>query len=217
MEKNNRTRIAAIVLIVAGLFLLADNHIGFFTVVALLFIVFGVKKVRSAHNRKGYVMLGIGLLILFSGHLTIILSVILISLGFFYLKSKQVHKDDSFMQKQSMIDSIQWGKDPWILRNCAIWNVVGEVHIDLTYAIFEHKETTIILQGVIADVDIIVPEDIGISVTSSVMFGQLHVGMEKESGVTNKIVWQSPNYEFCDQQLKLIISYVVGDVDIKIV
>ncbi|WP_248928214.1 cell wall-active antibiotics response protein LiaF [Paenibacillus hamazuiensis] len=217
MEKNNRNRAAAIVLIVAGLFLLADNHISFFTVVALLFLMLGVKRVRSDSPRKGFVFLAIGLVMLFGGHFSLILAIILISLGLFYIKSRQLHRSEAYIQKQRPIDSIRWGKDPWIVRDCAIWNVIGEIQIDLTFAIFEQKETTLVLQGVIADVDIIVPEGVGVSVTASVLFGQLDVGPQKEAGVTNKIVWQSPDYEYCDQQVKLIISYIVGDIDIKIV
>jgi lia operon protein LiaF len=217
MEKNNRNRNAAIVLIAAGLLLLANHHISFFTVVAILCIIVGVKKIRSDSARKGYVLLAIGLLILLGGHLSLIVSVILLSLGFFYINSKRIHKDETYIQKQSLVDSIRWGKDPWVLRNSSIWNVIGEVQIDLTYALFEHKETTLILQGVIGDVDIIVPEDVGVSVTASVLFGQLVVGPEKEVGLMNKIVWQSQDYAECDQQVKLIISYIVGDIDIKIV
>lgn len=216
MKKNNRNRNAAIVLIAVGLFLLFHNHVSFFTVAALFLIMFGVKKVRSGSARKGYALLAAGLLIIFGGHLSFIIAIILISLGFFYLKSKRVHRDDSYVQKQSMVESIRWGKEPWVLRNYSIWNVIGEVQIDLTYAIFEHKETTLILQGIVGDVDIVVPEDMGVSITSSVLFGQLDVGSEKEAGITNKVVWQSPDYEACDQQIKLIISYIVGDVDIKL-
>ena len=37
--------------------------------------------------------------------------------------------------------------------------------MDLSLAILEQKETTVILQGVVGDIDIKVPEDIGVSVT----------------------------------------------------
>jgi lia operon protein LiaF len=154
--------------------------------------------------------------ILFGANLTFILAIIFISLGYFYIKSKQLHRDDTYLQKQTLVDSIRWGQEPWILRNISIWYVIGEFNMDLSLAILEQKETTVILQGVIGDVDIIVPEDIGVSVQASVMLGQIDVAMEKEAGLMNKLVWQSPNYNTCDHRVKLVLSYIVGDIDIKI-
>lgn len=214
---RKRNRNIALVLIGAGIFLLADNHWSFLTVVALFLLLMGVHKVRSDSERKGYVLMAIGLLLLVGGHLPLIIAIILISLGFFYRKTRRMHREARHLQKKSLIESIRWGRDPWILRSMSIWNVLGELQMDLTYAIPEQKETTIVLQGVIADVDLIVPEDMGLSVTASVMFGQTSVGFDKEAGVLNKMVWQSPNYWTADRQVKLEISYIVADIDIKIV
>jgi lia operon protein LiaF len=215
MKHSNRN--IALILIGAGLFLLLDNHFSFFTVVALFLLLIGVHKIRSGATRKGYIMMAIAMLLLVGGNLPLIIAVVLISLGFFYVRSRQIQRDEQHVQKQSLIESIRWGRDPWILRNMSIWNVLGELQMDLTYAIPEQKETTIVLQGVIADIDLIVPEDIGISVTASVLFGQAHIGTHKEAGILNKVVWQSPNYYSADRQVKLMISYVVADIDIKIV
>ncbi|MCZ8522852.1 MULTISPECIES: cell wall-active antibiotics response protein LiaF [Paenibacillus] len=214
---RKRNRNMALVLIGAGLFLLADNHLSFFTVLALFLLLMGVHKIRSGAERKGYLLLLIGGLLLLGGNLPLIAAVILISLGFFYNKMRKVHKDERHVRKQSLIESIRWGRDPWILRNMSIWNVLGELQMDLSYAITEQKETTIVLQGVIADIDLIVPEDMGVSVTASVLFGQTSVGYDKEAGVLNKMVWQSPNYWTAERQLRLEISYIVADIDIKIV
>lgn len=214
---RKRNRNIALVLIGAGIFLLADDHMSFMTVVALFLMVFGISKVRSGTERRGYVLMIIGLLLLVGGNLPMVIAVVLISLGFFYNKSRKIHRDNRHYHKQSLIDSIRWGRDPWVLRNMSIWNVLGEIHMDLTYAIPEQKETVIVLQGVIGDIDFIVPEDVGVSVTASVLFGQTSIGYDKEAGVLNKIVWQSPNYWTADRQVKLEMSYVIADIDIKIV
>ncbi|WP_159885584.1 cell wall-active antibiotics response protein LiaF [Paenibacillus puerhi] len=214
---SKRNRNIAILLIGAGVFLLADDHLSFMTIVALFLLLFGVYKIQSGSGRKGYVLMIIGLLLLIGGNLPLVIAVILISLGFFYNKSRKLHRDDQHYRKQSIIDSIRWGREPWILRNMSIWNVLGEMHMDLTYAIPENKETTIFLQGVIGDIDVIVPEDVGLSITASVVFGQTNIGNDKEAGMMNKLVWQSPNYWTADRQVKLEMSYVIADIDIKIV
>jgi lia operon protein LiaF len=35
--------------------------------------------------------------------------------------------------------------------------------------------------------------------------------------VLNKITWQSPNYDTCSNKVKLLVSYIVADVDVKII
>lgn len=214
--KNNRSRNTALVLIGAGVFLLLEHTIGFFPVMAVILILLGIHRVRSRKERKGYVLMGIGAVILFGDHLTIVISVVLISLGLFFIRSKQVHKDDTYTQKQKIVDSVRLGREPWIQRNTSTWYLVGETYIDLSMAILEQKETTVILQGVVGDIDIKVPDDIGVSVTASVMLGQLQIAEEKESGVMNKVVWQSQNYQHCDHRVKLILSFIVGDIKVKV-
>jgi lia operon protein LiaF len=214
--KNHRNRNTALVLIGAGLFLLLDHTIGFFPILAAFLVLLGIHKIRSHSDKKGYIWVVIGAIILLGNRFSFVVAIVLISLGLFYIRSRKVHRDDTYMQKQKMIDSIRLGKEPWILKDSNIWYVIGETHIDLSMAILEKKETTLILQGVLGDIDIIVPEDIGVSVQASVVFGQINVEAHKEAGVMNKLFWRSPNYDRCDHQMKLIISYIVGDIDIKI-
>jgi lia operon protein LiaF len=214
--KNNRNRNTAFVLIGAGLFLLLYHTIGFFPILAAVLMLLGIHKIRSHADRKGYIWVVIGAVILLGHNFSLVVAIVLISLGFFYLKSRQVHADDTYEQKQKLIDSIRLGKEPWILKDSSVWYLIGETHIDLSMAILEKKETTLILQGVLGDIDIIVPEDIGVSVQAAVVFGQIDVGAHKEAGLMNKLLWQSPHYDQRDHQMKLIISFIVGDIDIKI-
>ena len=46
--------------------------------------------------------MGIGAVILFGDHLTIVISVVLISLGLFFIRSKQVHKDDTYTKSKRL-------------------------------------------------------------------------------------------------------------------
>jgi lia operon protein LiaF len=216
MENQNRKRNTAILLIAAGLFLLFGNLIGFFTVAALFIIWFAISKLRAGEDKAGYILLTIGILMLLSRHLSVIIAIILISLGYFYIKSKQIHKDGQYLQKQNFLESLKWNKDSWVLKSMSLWSVIGEINMDMSLALSEKEETTIILQGVIGDIDIIVPEELGVSVTASILFGQIDVSEQKEAGVMNKIVWQSSNYESSEHKVKIILSYIVGDIDIKV-
>ncbi|MNJ60305.1 hypothetical protein D3C77_560270 [compost metagenome] len=59
-------------------------------------------------------------------------------------------------------------------------------------------------------------EDYGVEIEAFVLFGQIDCNEQKETGMLNRIYWKSPNYEHRDQKVKIIISYLVGNVDIHL-
>lgn len=215
---DTRRRNTAYVLLAAGIFLFSGNLISFMFVSALVLILLGIHLLRTAEGKEksGYIVLGVGVLLLVGDQFAILIAIVLISLGVFYIKSKKHHANEDYIQKQNLLESLKWDRDPWVLKNMSIWFVVGEIRLDLSLAIWEGKEITLVLQGLIGDVDIVVPEEFGIMVEASVPFGQIDIGPERESGVLNKLVWKSPNYEQSEHKVKLLMSYIAGDIDVKI-
>jgi lia operon protein LiaF len=216
-NKHNSKRNTYLIFIFAGLFILLYQVFGFAVVISILFILLGIRALRTGEVKKGYVMLGIGGILIIGHFFVIIVAIVFISLGFYFLKTKQNHWKGAYLNRQKIIESLQWNKKPWSLNSMSIWNVIGEIKLDFGLAIWEEPEVTIILQGIIGDIDIIVPENVGIIVTGSVIFGQIEVELKKEAGVLNKIYWQSPNYPICTNKVKLHVSYIVADVDVKII
>lgn len=213
---DNRNRNTAIMLIVAGTFFFLGKFIGFLTVSALILIWLGIYKVRNDGDSKGYIVLFIGAVLLLGNHLSIVIALILISLGYFLIQSKKVQRDGSYVQNQTFIESIKWDREPWELKSMSRWSVIGEVRMDLSLALQDELETIVMLQGVIGDIDIIVSEDYGIFLEANVLVGRIGIGDEKDSGMLNKRIWRSANYETSEHKLKLIVTYAVADIEVKI-
>lgn len=217
-QPNNRNRNKYLLFIGAGIFLLLNNVIANPpTVISLFMVMLGIYCVRTDSQKKGYVLLGVGAFILVGSHFAVIVALVLMSLGFFYLKSRQIHGEGDVLQRTKLIESQKRDKEPWILRTMSLWCVIGELNLDFSLAIPEENEITLVMQGIIGDIDLFIPEDMGISVESSVLFGQVRVATERESGMMNKIHWTSPHYATAGTRVKLIVSYIVGDIDIKII
>jgi len=214
MDQRNRN--TALVLIGAGLYLLLGHMLGFFTVTSLLVVGLGIYKLRTGDNRTGYILIAIGALFFALSHLSIILAVILISFGYFMVRSNQIHKDPSYTQRQNILESIRWNREPWVLHNMSIWSVVGEMNLDLSLAIIEEPETTLVFNGIVGDIDIIVPDDIGVRIDSTILIGQTKIGFEQQDGFVTKMSWQSANYDYAAQRVVITLSYVVGDVNVKV-
>ena len=215
MQGKNRN--IAFIMIGIGLFMLLGDWISFLTIAALILFFIGLDQIRKRGNtRRGYMLFVIGGILLLLDHFTLLLGIILISLGLFYAKSKKEQRDERYIQKQNLMSSLKWDREPWVLRNMSLWHVVGEVNLDLSLAIMEEKECTIVLQGALGDIDVSIPDDIGLELEANVVLGQINFNHEKEAGFMNKRVWKSPHYDSCDQKVKLVISYIVGDIDIRI-
>lgn len=224
MDKNETTtssRNTALVLAGAGIFFLLINHwvdSVFFTMAALLLIALGVYNIRGSSRSRGFICLfftGV-LLLIGSDFFSFPIFLILTGVGLFYHRSKKIPKDSSFQQKHNFVNSVRWGKEPWVVKDIYYWHIIGEIRMDLTTAILEHKETTIIVQGIVGDLDIIVPDYLAVEVNASLAVGQMNVGPHREAGFINKTVWRSLNYEAGEQKVKLVIGYLVGDIDVKV-
>ncbi|MFS1514108.1 cell wall-active antibiotics response protein LiaF [Chengkuizengella sp. SCS-71B] len=214
-ERSNRN--TALVLIFAGLYLLFGNLIGFLTVAALILIWFGAKRVRIGEKNKGYLLVVVGIIILISNHVMFVVGLVLIAFGYFYMKSDKQKLDEPFMQKQNIVQSIKWDKKQWTLKNMMIRSVVGEIKMDVSHALIEEKESKVVMQGIVGDIDIIVPDHIGVMLESTITIGEIGLNWEKEAGIMNKCTWTSPNYATSDVKIHFVVSYIIGDINIKII
>lgn len=214
---ENSKRNTAILLIVAGAYFLLGKLVGFVTVSAVLLIALGGYKVKTDGEAKGYFVLIAGCVLLFGNHFSLFLAIVLISLGSFLIKSRRVHRDDPHEQKQTIIDSFRMDKEAWTPTNMSRWSLFSEMRLDLSLAMQEEEEVVIMMQGFVVDVDIVLPPDYGLSLESHLLIGRVSIGDEKEGGMLNKRLWQSPNYEHCTHRMKLIVDCIVGDIEIKTV
>lgn len=214
---DKRKSFLAIMLIGFGLLLFFGQGINFLTIAALLFLVYGVYKIRQGEEvRTGYILLAVGSGLILLEHLMLVVAVILISLGLFYAKVKKMLPRGDHIQKQNFIAGVHWDRDPWTLQSISMWHVLGEHDIDLSLAIVEERENIIMFQGVVGDIDLVISEDYGIEIEAFVMFGQIEFGPDKETGMVNRLYWRSPNYELREKKVKIMISYLVGDIDIRL-
>lgn len=82
-------------------------------------------------------------------------------------------------------------------------------------ALPEQEETTIVLYGLMGDVELYVPSEYGIMMDVFVGVGRIRLNGEVDSGFLNKVQWQSPGYHQSRQRLKFVVAYLIGDVDMK--
>jgi lia operon protein LiaF len=213
---ENKKRMIAVGLIGIGLLMLVGKWVSFLTIVALLLLLLGIHRIHNGNIKKGYIFLGIGAGLILLDHLILVVAICLISLGLFYGKSKKVQPTESFLQKASFMSNFDWDHSPWVMRSMSIWHVLGESDLDLSLAMPEEPETVIIFQGVMGDMDLDIPDYYGVEIDAFVLFGSISFDGKKDSGMMNQFTWKSPNYTESDYKVKFIVSYMAGDLDIRL-
>ncbi|OPG96730.1 hypothetical protein B2I21_19630 [Chryseobacterium mucoviscidosis] len=212
---NKKGQWLAVVIIVIGMFMLLNRNINLLTVAALILLTIGMVQVRKGDTHKGYRCLGIGAALLLLDNLMIVFLMVLASLAYFYSKNKKIHLHGNVMRKQNFMARYYWDQTPWTLRSMSLWHALGEVNADLSLSIPEEKQTIVLLQGVMGNVRLTLPEDYGVEIEATVLFGRISVNGEQDSGMMNKLVWRTPGYESSEHKAKFVISYIVGDLNIS--
>lgn len=215
MDKHKR--FLAIGLIGLGVLMIFGKWLSFLTMVALFLIGYGIYKIRQGEEtRTGYILLAVGGGLTLLDNFMLVVAIVMISLGLYYAKIRKSHPQGGLVQKQSITSSIHWDRDPWMLRNTSMWHVLGELDIDMSLAITEGSNHVLMFNGIVGDIDLAISEDYGVEIEAFILFGQIEFGQDRETGMMNKLYWKSPNYEQRDQKVKIMISYLVGDVDIRL-
>lgn len=211
----DRNRWIAVGLISLGFIMLFGRWFGFFTIVALLLMFAGVLQIRHGHVKKGYILLGVGAVLLLLEHLMLIIGISLISLGIFYGKSKRAHTTTKYVQKQNFMSNFDWDGAPWVMRSLSVWHVLGEADVDLSLALPEERQTVLMFHGMLGDIDLMIPDYYGVEIEASILFGSIHMDDRKETGILNRVRYKSPNYETSEYKVKFIVSYLGGDLNIR--
>ncbi|OAB46311.1 cell wall-active antibiotics response protein LiaF [Paenibacillus glacialis] len=214
---GKRNRIIAIGLICIGMLMLSGEWVSFFTLVALLLLLLGIYKIRNGDIKKGYTFLGIGAVLILLDNLILVVAISLISLGLFYGKSRKMQPNEGFIQKMSFMSNFDWDQSPWVMKSISVWHVLGESDLDLSLGMPEERETVIVFHGVMGDIDVDIPDYYGVEIEAFVLFGSIDFDGKKDSGMMNRLTWRSANYDDADYKVKVIVSYIVGDIDIRLI
>lgn len=92
---------------------------------------------------------------------------------------------------------------------------IGDIKIDLTKAIIPEGETTLVVSGLLGDVDLYIPYDLDISVSTTIITGNIEVLGQKKAGVNCQIALETAGYKEATRKVKISVSLLAGDLDVR--
>lgn len=129
-------------------------------------------------------------------------------------RMEQQETKEAGTKKVITIGDMKMNKQNWAVEPLTVWNVVGDYYFDFSKAYIPDKETNIQIKGVVADLKMLIPEDLPIKVIAKVKIGQLNIFGNSSEGKGNKLFYESPNYGEATRKLNIVLDMKIGDVRI---
>lgn len=166
----------------------------------------------------GWVLVGIGLLILFGNLLNINLwklfwPLFFIGIGVWVILRPYTAKEGTAITQRLIGDIHRQGQFP--LRDEEIFLLIGDVDLDLREALFPEGETCLHILGFAGDVNIQLPEDAALKLVSMLFAGSVRWNDRKEEGVLQSFQGQTEGYERARKRLSVRIARFAGDISVQ--
>jgi hypothetical protein len=102
----------------------------------------------------------------------------------------------------------------WTPADEEFWLFIGDTKLDFTEAQLPVGETKIRINGLIGDVNVIAPADVGVAVMASGVFVDLRTPTDTADRFLSPAESVSPNYATAERKLRLSTTFVIGDIDV---
>jgi lia operon protein LiaF len=166
----------------------------------------------------GVAIIAIGLIILFSNLLDINLwglcwPALLIVLGLWLLLRPQMVGRDAHVSVKLIGDFDRAGA--WEPVDEEFWVLVGDIDLDLTGTSIPVGETRFRTYGFVGDVELIVPRDVGVAVTSTAFVSDVKAFGDRRETFLAPLEVTSENYAAAERKVRLLTYAFVGDVKVR--
>lgn len=102
----------------------------------------------------------------------------------------------------------------WTPADEELWLFFGDTRLDFTQTQLPVGETHIRINGLIGDVDAIVPAGVGVQVSASGLIIDLRTPTDKFDRFLSPANSTSPDYAAAERKLHLSTTFVIGDIDV---
>jgi lia operon protein LiaF len=96
-----------------------------------------------------------------------------------------------------------------------IWWFVGSSRLDFTEAVFPKGDAVIRIFGFVTDLKVILPEDVGLRVSSSAFVSEYSGLHGKQERFLNQLVDQSANYSSVEKRVDLQTVAFVSEIKVR--
>ncbi len=97
----------------------------------------------------------------------------------------------------------------------SVKGVFGDIRLDASEAELADGEHTLAVNGVFGDVRVTLPKGVPTAIQSSTVFGHVEVFDRRQDGISPAVNVESPDYAAAPRKLRVHVSQVFGDVEVR--
>jgi predicted membrane protein len=139
--------------------------------------------------------------------------VAIILLGVWLLFRPRLVGPDTRVRQRILGDIRRYGS--WQVADEEIWIGIGDVKLDMTEADVPLGETRIRVFGFVGDVDLFVPEDVGVEVCCTAFVSEVKGLGRKRENFVGVFTSASENYGVAERKVRLETTFFVNDVRVR--
>lgn len=128
------------------------------------------------------------------------------------VRARRVDSDTDFSVK--LIGDIR-RRDGEILRDQEIWVGIADVDFFPAEADIPTGEIRLRLLGFVGDIDLRIPENVGLSIASLAFVTDAKVMGDKTSNIVTPFEYTSPGYAEAERKIRLEITFFVADLKVR--
>jgi lia operon protein LiaF len=173
---------------------------------------------RNWPAAAGIVIIVIGLLFLISALTgfnvwSLICPAALILLGVaLIVRTRRVDSDTDFSVK--VTGDIR-RRDGETLKNQEIWVGIADVDFFPAHADIPTGETRLRLLGFVGDLDLRIPEGVGLSIASLAFVTEAKILGDKTSNIVTPFEYATPGYDEAERKIRLEATFFVADIKVR--
>jgi len=240
-RRYTKTEAFGIIFSIVAVGTVIDLLLGRFSIFFIAFSVFlitiGYQQFRRKNTFAAYVLIAIGsgslLFALFTSlSFALIFASLIIynSYQLFKSSSNKAHLDvnitpnpldsQAYVQidpyfKSKLIGEYRNFKQSYAIEDINIQTGFGDISIDLSDTMIPDGETVILIRGMVGNIYLNVPSDIGMSVQMSLLCGKMNLQKTSKTAFNVTQKYQSVAYKNASRKIKIVISLLVGDIEVK--
>lgn len=142
-----------------------------------------------------------------------IMPLLLIGLGLLLILRPRIAGPDVIVQIPILGDIRKTGI--WEATQHEIWWFVGSSRLDFTEAVFPKGDAVIKIFGFVTDLKVILPDDVGLRVTSSAFVSEYSGLQGKQERFLSLLEEQSANYSSAEKRMDLQTVAFVSEIKVR--
>lgn len=103
----------------------------------------------------------------------------------------------------------------WPVVDEEIWYFIGDINLDMSKAEIPYGETRIRTLGFVGDIDLRLPQDVGLAVSSTAFVSEVKLFGQKEESFFSPLRYETENYKLAERRIRLDDTCFVSDIKVR--